>query len=567
MNPRFVLLSCICALWLGCSRGSNPSTPEENPVAGTSAGGSAAGSVSNPGSGASAGGAANGGSVAQAGGGMTSLAGSGNMPLLPNDTKSGVFVHLFEWRWPDIAQECEKFLGPKGFTAVQVSPPNEHAALASDGYPWWQRYQPVSYQLESRSGTRAEFVDMVARCRKAGVGIYVDAVLNHTTAQAAGIGSAGTSFTKYAYPGLFEQTDFHSPVCQIQPTDYATSAEHVQRCELLNLSDLDTGSPAVQAKLAAYLSDLLAVGVRGFRLDAAKHMAPADLTAMLALVKPRADEVPYYFLEVIDYGSEAVHATDYLNVGGTAELDVTEFKYKGVGDIFLGHGGQKASSLKLLTEQAWQLLPSERAVAFIENHDTQRGDAIFYQDGAAHDLANVFMLAWPYGYPSVMSSYGFDRVSGSGLGPPSDGGGTTHPVYANGATMPGCVAGPYTPATKGWICEHRARNVANMVGFRKATAGALVGNVWDNAGNQLAFSRGDRGFVAINHEQAALSKAFATGLGAGKYCDVLSGDFTAAAGASPASCSGGVVEVDAMGNATLALPAESAVALHVNAKL
>lgn len=29
-------------------------------------------------------------------------------------------VHLFEWHWDKIAQECENFLGPKGFGGVQV---------------------------------------------------------------------------------------------------------------------------------------------------------------------------------------------------------------------------------------------------------------------------------------------------------------------------------------------------------------------------------------------------------------------------------------------------------------
>jgi hypothetical protein len=43
--------------------------------------------------------------------------------------KATVFVHLFEWPWNDIAQECEDFLGPKGYFAVQISPPNEHRLL------------------------------------------------------------------------------------------------------------------------------------------------------------------------------------------------------------------------------------------------------------------------------------------------------------------------------------------------------------------------------------------------------------------------------------------------------
>lgn len=29
-------------------------------------------------------------------------------------------VHLFEWKWNDIARECEQFLGPIGYGGVQV---------------------------------------------------------------------------------------------------------------------------------------------------------------------------------------------------------------------------------------------------------------------------------------------------------------------------------------------------------------------------------------------------------------------------------------------------------------
>ena len=33
----------------------------------------------------------------------------------PPAPKSGAtFVHLFEWSWDDVAQECEDWLGPKG---------------------------------------------------------------------------------------------------------------------------------------------------------------------------------------------------------------------------------------------------------------------------------------------------------------------------------------------------------------------------------------------------------------------------------------------------------------------
>jgi len=88
------------------------------------------------------------------------------------------FVHLYEWQWNDIASECENHLGPKGYAAVQVSPPQKSIA----GSQWWTRYQPVSYAIEGRSGTRAQFASMVSRCKAAGVDIYVDAVINHMAA-------------------------------------------------------------------------------------------------------------------------------------------------------------------------------------------------------------------------------------------------------------------------------------------------------------------------------------------------------------------------------------------------
>src|SRR5213083_1752595 len=83
-----------------------------------------------------------------------------------------VFVHLFEWKWTDIANECEQVLGPAGFAAVQVSPPEEHSITPN--HDWSERYQPVSYSIaRSRSGDSLAFVDMVQRCAAVGVGIYV----------------------------------------------------------------------------------------------------------------------------------------------------------------------------------------------------------------------------------------------------------------------------------------------------------------------------------------------------------------------------------------------------------
>ncbi|MDD2928561.1 MAG: alpha-amylase family glycosyl hydrolase, partial [Sideroxydans sp.] len=155
-----------------------------------------------------------------------------------------VFVHLFEWPWNAVASECETQLGPNGVKAVQISPPQEDIERSE----WWSRYQPVSYNISlSRSGTEAEFVAMVNRCKAAGVDIYVDAVINHMTA-GSGIGRNGTAYAKYSYPGLFGPADFH-PGCSIW--NYQDAA-NVQDCELLGLADLNTGLPSVQQRIADY---------------------------------------------------------------------------------------------------------------------------------------------------------------------------------------------------------------------------------------------------------------------------------------------------------------------------
>ncbi len=500
---------------------------------------------------------------------VTPPAPSGERPVLPATYRASghaaagdVFVHLFEWKWTDIGSECERVLGPAGYKAVQVSPPQEH--IIASGFPWWVRYQPVSYSIDrSRSGTRADFVAMVNRCRAAGVQIYVDAVINHMTA-GAGTGSNGTVYTKYNYPGLYAETDFHTP-CSV--SNYQ-SAANVQDCELFGLADLNTAASSVQQKIAGYLIALARLGVAGFRIDAAKHIQPVELDGILARVDQAlaADglSLPYYFGEVIDYGGEAVTARDYYGLayasGGASDL--TEFRFRRAGETFLGTGGQRLSQLNpsggqgsQFSETAWGLMPSNKAVVFLENHDTQRSDGIEYRDGQLYRLASVWMLAQPYGYPSIMSSYAYDRGSQAGRdrGPPSDAAGATNDVT--------CATSLETATIGQWVCEHRDPYILPMVRFRRAVAGTDVNHWWDDGSNAIAFSRGDRGFVAINRESAPVSATIATGLPAGSYCDLLSG------GRDGTACRGSRLTIDGSGLATISLGATSAIAIDDASRL
>jgi alpha-amylase len=483
-----------------------------------------------------------------------------------------VFVQLFEWKWTDIARECESYLGPKGFAAVQISPPQEHNWIPSgDGapYPWWMRYQPVSYRLDrSRSGTRAELIDMVNRCNAVGVGVYADAVINHMTPGSGSVSSAGaSSWGGMSYPRVpYGSNDFHA-TCTV--TNYQ-DAGNVQNCQLVGLPDLHTGTAYVRGKIADYLVDLATIGVSGFRVDAAKHINPGDVGAIASAVNARLAARPFWFLEVIGAAGEAVQPSQYFGISDN-QATITEF---GAGPQLFGKfaGGGRLADLRTFGE-SWGLMPSSKAVVFTDNHDKQRGHAgggnyLTYHNGPTYDLANVFMLAWPYGYPVLMSSYAFRKGSAfdASHGPPFDPGtGATRGPWDGGVTQPAC----FNQSIGGWVCEHRFRPIGNMVAFRNQTLPIwTVTDWWDNGGNQIAFGRGDRGFVVINKESSGLTRSFRTSLPAGTYCDIISGDFAgSSSGGSSATCSGSVITVDAQGNAGITVAAFSAAAIHVGARL
>ncbi|WP_381559635.1 carbohydrate-binding module family 20 domain-containing protein [Streptomyces eurythermus] len=418
---------------------------------------------------------------------------------------------MFEWNFKSVAKACTDQLGPAGYGYVQVSPPNEHI----QGPSWWTAYQPVSYKIGTKLGNRSDFENMVDTCHAAGVKVVADTVINHM-ANASGTGTAGSPFTKYDYPGTYSAADMDD--CTTNISNYA-DRWNVQHCEMGGLPDLDTGEEYVRKTIAGYMNDLLSLGVDGFRIDAAKHIPEDDL----ANIKSRLSNPGVYWnQETIGASGEAVQPPEFYNTG-----DVQEFRY--AYDLKRVFNNEKLAELKNFGE-AWGYVSSGKAAVFVTNHDTERnGGSLTYKDGANYTLAHVFMLAWPYGSPDVHSGYEFsDKDAG---GPDN---GQVNACYTNG-----------------WKCQHAWREIAGMVKFRNTAAGTAVTDWWDNGNNQIAFGRGDKAYVVINHEGSTLTRTFQTSLPAGSYCDVQSGKG---------------VTVDSSGRFTATLGANSALALHIGAK-
>ncbi|MGH3351266.1 MAG: alpha-amylase [Nocardioides sp.] len=418
---------------------------------------------------------------------------------------------MFEWNFASVAKACTDTLGPAGYGYVQVSPPQEHI----QGGQWWTSYQPVSYKIAGRLGDRNAFKNMIDTCHAAGVKVVADAVINHMSA-GSGTGTGGSSYSKYDYPGLYSSPDMDN--CTSQISNYQDRT-NVQECELVGLADLDTGEDYVRGKIAGYLNDLLSLGVDGFRIDAAKHMAAGDLANIKSrLTNPNA----YWKQEAIFGAGEAVSPTEYIGTG-----DVQEFRY--ARDLKRVFNNESLAYLSNFGE-GWGHMASGSAAVFVDNHDTERGgDTLSYKDGANYTLANVFMLAWPYGSPDVHSGY---EWSDRDAGPPSG----------------GAVAACYSD---GWKCQHAWREISSMVAFRNAARGEAVTDWWDNGADQIAFGRGSKAYVAINHESSSLTRTFETSLPAGGYCDVQTGN---------------PVTVNDSGQFTATLGSNTALALHTGAR-
>ena len=441
----------------------------------------------------------------------------------PARYESLVGVQLFMYNWNSIATECE-FLGNAGVDWVLTSPPQEHIS----GAQWWTVYQPVSYQIEGRLGSRDEFQSMVETCNSFGVDVIADVVINHMTGQQSGTGSAGTKFTKYEYPGLYTREDFHN--CNLTPNDqiqnYRDLAQ-VQTCELLGLSDLDTSSEKVQKTIVAYINDLLALGVAGIRFDAAKHIYAPELEAIVDQL-PEGTRVIH---EVIRGAGEPVQPEQYLGSG-----EVWEFDYaRNMKSYFKGEVITPAGSIARFQN----FTPSNQSLAFVSNHDTERnGQTLNFKDARYFELATAMMLAEDYGQPILYSSYAFENYD---AGPYETVDGVVD-VNCEGVTEPKVDYKNYE-----WICQHRWQSTVNMIHFRDVVGEAPVTEKYRERG-VYGFAREGKGYFITNvFDNKSMAVSVPTTLPDGVYTDLVDG--------GSYEIIGGILEAE--------MPAMSAIALLV----
>lgn len=162
-------------------------------------------------------------------------------------------------------------------------------------------------------------------------------------------------------------------------------------------------------------------------------------------------------------------------------------------------------------------------------------------------MATAFKLAHPFGIKRLMSSFAF---SNGDQGPPQ---------AANGNLIPPSI-NPDGTCGNGWVCEHRWRQIYQMVEFSNVAGTAAQSNWWTNGSNQIGFARAGRGFIVFNNQPETLNANIQTTLPAGRYCDIISGRN------NNGVCTGITINVAAGGTAQFNLPSsalDGVIAIHV----
>jgi alpha-amylase len=467
--------------------------------------------------------------------------------------ESTVGIQMFMYPWTLIGTECTKVLGPSGIDWVQISPPQEHIR----GEQWWVHYQPVSYKIDSSLGDRAEFAAMVQACNKAGVMIIADTVINHM-ANSNGIGFANTEFSKFEYPGLFGEDDFHGTMsidepryCDSNISNYDEVWETTS-CMLGGLPDLATEKESVRNKIAAYLDDLTSLGVAGFRVDAAKHLGVVDLKAIIDRLNPVNGRQPIVMSEVIG--------------GSGSNAPFTEFGYAWAWSMpDLLEGALRLQAIKMGTSDAWTVgfNGSAKTITMVGNHDTEHHGptSIPYWEGKKFQLAHIFMLATKFGIPEIYTGYTFsDENNGPNRDPNS--GKVLNAKCATTTTKPSTIVkdGVYT-------CVQRWSAIQGMIAWRDAAGTNKQYRSYYTkyaVGKILQFNRGTN-FIAMNPTGFSQKATLKTWMPPGNYCDVISGG--KAAKKTTKTCVGTKIVVDKLGQTVVTVPALGAIAFGAFTKL
>ncbi len=426
----------------------------------------------------------------------------------PDFTNTETILHAWSWNFPTMAENMKK-IADAGFTMIQTSPVQQcfnpdggskklFDESGREGF-WYYYYQPTDWKIGNQIlGSREQMKEMMDSAAKYDIRVIVDVLPNHTAFDVDAVGddmvrAVGGRHKLYHSQGLTPVSDYND---RMECTLWGSGA----------LPDVNTENPDFQKYYMQFVNDLLAMGVRGFRYDTAKHIGvhsdPVDTASGVKendfwdvatgrkSVKGVRLAVPYDSLFV--YGE----VLQDRNVPEAEYADHFGQTASGYGHVLRDALAKESASGIDLTDWRHQSAP-EYLTTWVESHDTYCN---------AHESAGltddqirvgwVFLTARQNGVPLF-----FSRPMGS-----------TRDNYWGDNVL---------GARGNDEFFHPEVSAVNM--FRKAMAGEKEDLQKSENGQVLVVNRGKKGAAVVNISRQANFVDLPTSLPSGIYADGVYG--------------------------------------------
>lgn len=269
--------------------------------------------------------------------------------------------------------------------------------------PSYHKYDVTDYyQIDPRFGTEEDLRELVRLCHERDVKVILDLPLNHT-------GSACTWFQRFrtahaVHNDLQEYYDYYSWIPEGDPVPAGRHFEKLAGTDILYECNFDRGMPElnfdnekVRAALLDVASHWLALGVDGFRFDAAKYPYYGEST--------RNVDFWCWYMEELRKIDPCIYT-----VGEVWDEDGTIDRYLPAFNCFrfstamaegliadTAHGGDVnrfVRSMGNYLDHIRSVNPEAMCVSFIANHDTDRAAGFLtVASGDMQMAANLYLLS------------------------------------------------------------------------------------------------------------------------------------------------------------------------------
>ena len=224
---------------------------------------------------------------------------------LPANIRDGNILHCFNWNFVDIRSELPN-IAKAGFRAIQISPVQGNAEFNAE---WYYAYMPYDFVFKANGNGSADQLQLLcAEADKYGIAIIADVVANHVNP------TVGYRDPWWNSNGRERDNG---------PIDYS-SRYSITHNNLGNYKDVNSELSEVQQRCKTFIQSLKALGVKGIRWDAAKHIGlPSESCAFWSTVCNVAG-IEYHYGEMLDGpgGNASALLAEYTNF-----MDVTDTDY------------------------------------------------------------------------------------------------------------------------------------------------------------------------------------------------------------------------------------------------